>query len=230
MKLLKSLLPMYIPVICLFLGLTLLGDRAVTAAAENRPLPRSRCFIIDAGHGGEDGGTVSCTGVYESRINLEIAKRLESLLHLLGQDTVMTRSADEALSTQGNTVAARKLADLKSRVRLVNSVPNGILISIHQNQFPQARYSGPQVFWGSRPGSQPLARILQQRLNKGLQLSGGRSPGPAKRVYLMQQVQTPAVLIECGFLSNPKEEALLRSGAYQQRLSAILAAALAEYP
>lgn len=227
MKLFKSLLPVYLLIMMLFAGATVFGSHAVTAVAEHRPVERSRVFVIDAGHGGEDGGTVSCTGVHESRINLEIAKKLDSLLRLLGCETVMTRQTDQALSTQGETIAARKLSDLKNRVSLVNKVDNGILVSIHQNQFSQPQYAGPQVFWGK--DGQALGNFLQTALNEGLRPEHGRKAKKAGKIYLMEHVHTPAVLVECGFLSNPREESLLRSKSYQQKVSVVLAAALAQY-
>ena len=132
----KSMLVM-IPSCCLvFLGillLAMLGNKAVTVLSENAPLKSRHCFIIDAGHGGVDGGAVSCTGVYESRINLEIALRLNDLMHLLGYDTKMIRSEDISIYTYGETIAAKKSSDLKERVRIVNETENGILLSIHQN-------------------------------------------------------------------------------------------------
>ena len=227
MKLLRTLWPVYLAVIVLFGGTTMLGNRMVTVVAERPEVKRQRIFVIDAGHGGEDGGTVSCTGVYESKLNLEVALRLNSLLHLLGHETVLTRTSPDALSTQGDTIAARKLSDLKNRVRLVNSVPGGVLVSIHQNQFPQSRYAGPQVFWGPQQGSKGLACRLQEAMNEGLKIRKGRGAREAGNVYLLRQVRCAAVLIECGFLSNPREEALLRTKEYQLKLCAVTAATLA---
>lgn len=229
MKLFRSLLPLYLLVIGLFAGASVLGSHAVTAVAERPDFERNPVFIIDAGHGGEDGGTVSCTGVYESKLNLQIAQRLGSLLHLLGREAVLTRTTSAALSTQGSTIAARKLSDLKNRVALAEKIPAGILVSIHQNQFPDPRYSGPQVFFGRQPGSRELAIFLQQALNDGLALQKGRAAKAAGQVYLLQKVPRAAVLLECGFLSNPREEALLRSCSYQLRLCAVAATALTNY-
>ena len=229
MKLFRSLLPLYLLVMGLFFGAAALGSHAVTAVAEHPDFERDVVFIIDAGHGGEDGGTVSCTGVHESVLNLEIAKRLHSLLRLLGRETVMTRTTSQALSTQGSTIAARKLSDLKNRVALVRQIPAGILVSIHQNQFSDPQYAGPQVFFGSQTGSRELACFLQQALNDGLGIKKGRAARAVGKVYLMQRIPRTAVLLECGFLSNPREEALLRSDAYQLRLCAVAATALTRY-
>ena len=121
MKLVKKLAPLYLLVIAAFLGLTFLGDRAVTAMTETAPIERRRVFVIDAGHGGMDGGATSCTGVLESQINLEIALRLDDLMHLLGHETVMIRTTDKSVYTQGDTIAAQKVSDLKQRVKIVNT-------------------------------------------------------------------------------------------------------------
>ena len=104
-------------------------------------------IIIDPGHGGEDGGAISCTGVSESKLNLEISLRLNDLLNLLGYDTCLIRDSDISIHTKGETIAQKKASDLKERVRIVNETENAVLLSIHQNQFPDSRYSGPQVFF-----------------------------------------------------------------------------------
>jgi N-acetylmuramoyl-L-alanine amidase len=110
--------------------------RTVSTISENREVQHNVVFIIDAGHGGEDGGAVSCTGVTESAINLQIAIRLDDLLHLLGYETVMIRRTDTSVYTEGSTIATRKLSDLKHRTKIVNNTKHGILLSIHQNFFP----------------------------------------------------------------------------------------------
>ena len=116
--------------------------------------------IIDAGHGGIDGGAVSCTGAYESHINLQIALRLQDMLNLLGMQTKLIRSEDISVYTGGNTIAAKKVSDLKERIRVINNTKNAILLSIHQNYFTDSRYSGAQAFHNGK--HQELALKLQQ--------------------------------------------------------------------
>jgi N-acetylmuramoyl-L-alanine amidase len=111
------------------------GNKAVIVLSENAPFESRRVVIIDAGHGGVDGGATSCTGVLESKFNLEIALKLNDLMHLLGIDTVMIRDTDCSVYTKGETIAQKKVSDLKERVRITNSIENALLISIHQNQF-----------------------------------------------------------------------------------------------
>ena len=203
-----------------------LGSDAVTAVAEKMPMERQHCIVIDAGHGGVDGGAASVTGRPESGYNLEISLRLEAMLHLLGYDTAMIRREDVSVCTSGDTIAGKKISDLRERVRMVNSRENSVLLSIHQNHFSDSRYSGAQVFYGKQPGSEALAKAIQQSVRENLDPRNCRSAGKCTGVYLMEHIRCPGVLIECGFLSNPREEALLRNAEYQKKLCAVIATAL----
>jgi len=225
----KKWLPMYLFAALICISLAFLCSDSVTVAVQNSPVPRSRRVIVDAGHGGIDGGATSCTGVLESGINLQIALRLNDLLNLLGYDTVMIRTTDTSVYTEGSTIAAQKVSDLKERVRICNETENGILVSIHQNTFSDGRYSGPQVFYATTGESRTLAEGLQNRLNEVLNPESHRAAKTTDTVYLLRNIRCEGVLIECGFLSNPAEEALLRDGAYQQKLCAVIASALGDF-
>lgn len=214
--------PFYLLVIIVFLGISQGGSRAVTSLHQSLPVEREHTVVIDAGHGGIDGGATSCTGVLESYINLEIALRLEDFFHFMGYDTVMIRRVDESVYTQGNTIASQKVSDLKERVRIVNETPGAILISIHQNSFSDSKYRGAQVFFAPTAGSRELARRLQSDFVLHLNPGSNRKAKKADSIYLMQQIQCPGVLIECGFLSNPQEEAMLRSREYQLKLCGVI--------
>lgn len=204
------------------------GSRAATVIAENTPVVRSHCIVIDAGHGGEDGGATSCTGRLESGYNLDIALRLNDLLHLLGYDTRMIRTADTAIYTKGETIAQKKVSDLKERVRIVEETQSSLLLSIHQNTFPDGRYSGAQVFYADTPGSRDLAEQLQTNLVTTVNPGSNRKCKKSDGVYLMEHISRPGVLIECGFLSNAEEEAKLRSATYQKRLCCVIAATVSQ--
>ena len=219
----------YIAVIAAFLAGVLGCSRAVTVFSENRPLLRQQCIIVDPGHGGEDGGATSCTGVRESQFNLEISLRLRDLLHLLGYDTRMTRETDISIYTEGSTIAARKLSDLKNRVKSVNAAENGFLISIHQNMFTDSQYSGAQVFYAGNETSKLLAQAMQTAMVAHLNPGSRRRCKQAEGVYLMEHIQCTGVLIECGFLSNPEEEAKLRTPEYQKKICCVIVTALDEY-
>lgn len=205
------------------------GSRAVTVISETLPFEREHCVVIDPGHGGEDGGATSCTGRMESEYNLAISRRLDDLLHLLGYQTRMTRKSDVSIYTTGDTIARKKISDLKERVRIVKETDNALLVSIHQNQFSDSRYSGAQVFYANTPGSQELGRQLQTQLVSVLNPGSNRKSKPISGVYLMENINCTGVLIECGFLSNPREEARLRDSDYQKRLCCVIAAVISQH-
>lgn len=202
------------------------GERAVSAIQDRIPVRRTHTIIIDAGHGGEDGGATSCTGRLESGYNLEIALRLEDMLHFLGLRTEMIRRTDTSVYRKGETIAQKKVDDLKNRVRMVNETSGGILVSIHQNYFSQSQYSGAQVFYGAADGSKDLADSVQAALISTLNPDSRRRTKAAKGIYLMDKSQRCAILVECGFLSNPEEAAKLASQDYQKALAAVIGAAV----
>ena len=212
----------YVLILVLTLMTAHLGSRAVTVLAENRPLERSSTIIIDAGHGGVDGGATSCTGVLESKFNLEISLRLNDLLRFLGHRTLMIRTEDISVYTAGQTIAQKKISDLKERVRRINETENGLLLSIHQNHFSDSRYAGAQVFYAGTQGSAALAKQMQEAIRINLNPGSNRQEKKCSGIYLMEHIQCPGILIECGFLSNPEEEAKLRSAEYQQKLCAVI--------
>lgn len=204
-------------------------SRTVTTFSENSPVVRKHTIIIDPGHGGMDGGATSCTGILESQINLEISLRLNDLFHFLGYDTRMIRTEDVSVHKEGETIAGKKASDLKQRVKMAEAEEDAVLLSIHQNYFPQAQYSGAQVFYAGTPGSQSLAKAMQAAFTRYLAPVRPRQEKKSSGVYLMEHISCPAVLIECGFLSNPREEALLRSPDYQKKLAVIIGCSAAEY-
>lgn len=224
-----SMLPVYVLVLGCFLFAGIGGSRAITTLAERAPVTDRKCVIIDAGHGGIDSGTVAPDGEYESTINLQIALRLEGVLQLLGVDTVMIRTTDTSIHTQGNTIAAQKVSDLKMRVKIVNQTDNAILISIHQNYYSDSRYSGAQVFYSPFGESQALAKELQAELVNSLNPGSNRECKQGDGIYLLQNIKKTGVIIECGFLSNYEESAKLQDGKYQQKLSAVIASVCSRY-
>lgn len=219
----------YILITGSFIALARWTSLATTTVARMIPMERNHTIVIDAGHGGVDGGATSCTGILESKFNLEIALKLNDLMHLLGYQTRMIRTEDISVYTAGETIAAKKVSDLRQRAKMVNETENALLLSIHQNTFPDSRYSGPQVFFGPEGEGQALAKLLQNALNSALNPTGNRMSKKAEGVYLMQQIKCTGVLIECGFLSNPAEESKLRSDAYQKKLCCVIAATVGNF-
>lgn len=188
-------------------------------------------LVLDAGHGGEDGGAVSLTGVPESGINLAIVLKLDQILGLYGQTPVVLRTSDISLHDESaGTLREKKVSDLHNRVSAVESVENAVLLSVHQNTFTNQKYHGAQVFFAPTDGSEALAVHIQEGLRTVLDLENARQAKPIPdTVYLMNHISCPGILIECGFLSNPEEEALLRSDGYQTKLAAAMAGAWLQY-
>ena len=186
-------------------------------------------WVIDAGHGGEDGGAVGTDGSRESDINLAIARRLDALLVLLGEETRMTRTEDISIHDgSASTLREKKRSDLENRVELVNSTQGAILVSIHQNSLPSSkRTQGAQVFYGKEEGSAELANTVQRALNQTVNAGNEKTKKAIDAsIFLMKNVTAPAILIECGFLSNESETALLKSADYQQKLAIVIASGL----
>lgn len=182
-------------------------------------------LIIDPGHGGEDGGSVSKKGTVESGINLSIALKLESLCGFLGINTILTRESEEIdYPPEAYTVRARKTADQKARVSLINNTPNAVLISIHQNCYPSSLPFGAQALYAPTEGSRELGEYMQNIMLQQLIPDNKRCAALiSKDIYLMNNINCPAVLVECGFLSNSREELLLKSDSYQIKIALVIA-------
>lgn len=223
------ILGFYLLVVSLFLSGTLLGNRILEAASEVIPVERKHRIVIDAGHGGEDGGAVSCSGKNESNFNLQISLRLNDLMHFLGYDTIMIRKTDTAVYTGGKTIAQKKVSDLKHRVQVVRQTQNALLLSIHQNTFPESKYSGAQVFYAKTTGSEALAKTLQEQLITALNPQSRRMAKEGSGIYLLDKIPSTGILVECGFLSNPQEEAILQTPDYQKKLCCVISATVSTY-
>ena len=232
MKFFRKNWPIYLAVIAGFTGLSLLGSRAFGAVRVYRDalaMPQTT-VVLDAGHGGADGGAVSCTGARECEINLAITQRLDDLLHLLGCPTLQLRQGDTDLaSADAASISEKKVTDLKNRVARINQQADGVLVSIHQNQFSQSQYRGAQVFYAPNTESRAFAALMQQNLRAGLDPANKRECKPGSGIFLLEKIECPGILVECGFLSNPGEEALLRSKDYQKRLAAVLAGSITAF-
>lgn len=224
-----SILLFYVLIVTIFLTAAYLGSAVTSTIVHMVPLERSHTVVIDAGHGGVDGGAISCSGIPESNLNLEIALRLNDLMHLLGIHTKMIRTADTDIHTQGDTIAAKKISDLKNRVRIVNETEDAVLVSIHQNTFSDSRYSGAQVFYAPRGDGQLLADHLQTAIVETINPGSKRRSKKAEGVYLMEHIEKTGILVECGFLSNHEEEAKLRSPSYQQQIICVIAASVCNF-
>ena len=187
--------------------------------------------IIDAGHGGEDGGA-EVDGVLEKDINLSIADKLADTLRLCGVRVTEIRDEDISVyDDSAQTLREKKVSDLKHRVEIVNGSENNILVSIHQNKFDNNAYSGAQVFYSSNNDkSRVLAESIRNSVVSLLQNDNTRELKPANSdIYLLDNATVPAVIVECGFLSNDEERAKLLDSGYQSEMAYSIAMGVLEY-
>ena len=179
-------------------------------------------IILDPGHGGEDGGASAADGTLEKTINLQIAKQLEPMLNACGYQTILLRETDSLIGDNSlPTVRQRKVSDIRRRLAMVEMNPDSLLISIHQNHFTDPKYDGAQVFYsGNDPRSRLLADCIQEAIVTRLQPENTREiKQTGSNIYLLYHCKTPAVMVECGFLSNPAEVSRLKDEAYQKEMA-----------
>lgn len=203
-------------------------DKSIStgASAQEKPV-----ILIDAGHGGEDGGAGE-NGVQEKDVNLSVALQLRDLLELSGFQTVMTRETDVSIyDDSAATVREKKVSDLRNRLKLIQQYPNCTFLSIHQNQFSESKYHGAQMFYSKNDSrSKLLAEKLQSSFVSLLQPENQREIKEAtKDIYLLWNAQVPAVIVECGFLSNPEEAEKLDDASYQKKLAFTIYIGLLQY-
>lgn len=196
------------------------------------PAPELPVVVIDAGHGGEDGGAVGVTGLVEKDLNLDVAKRLAALLESGGYRVVMTRTEDVLLYDRNVDFQGRKkMLDLAARQTIGDKYADGIFVSIHANTFSQPQYHGLQIWYGANDAqSARLAEQIRSEVVRTLQPDNHRQSKQAgSNIYLMYHLQMPCVLVECGFLSNPAECAALEDAAYRQELALALYRGIVAY-
>lgn len=189
----------------------------IAKASENKAT-----VVIDAGHGGEDGGAVAPDGTMEKDINLSIALKLRSIFHQNGINVVMTRNSDTSICDEGiDTLKGRKTSDMKNRLKIFNASSDNIIISIHQNKFEQSKYSGTQIFYSkNNPLSCKLAESIKSSVISNIQPENTRECKAAdKNIFLLYNSENPAVIVECGFLSNGDELKMLKNDEYQSKLA-----------
>lgn len=190
-----------------------------------------RIIAIDPGHGGVDPGAVGNLGRDEDDINLEIALKLRRLIEQSGGIVILTREVDEGLySEESKTYRAKKNEDLRNRRILINGSEPDVFLTIHLNSFPQRQYYGAQTFYKRGcEKSKRLALIIQEELRNVLDKNNRRKPQPRDNIYLVKTSEVPTVLIECGFLSNPREEELLNNTQYQEKIAWSIYVGLVRY-
>lgn len=188
-------------------------------------------IVIDAGHGGEDGGAVSDSGVLEKDINLSIANDTSALFYMLGFDVTQTRTTDIALDNGEDTIRKRKVSDMKKRLKIFNSSEENTVISIHQNKFSESKYHGTQIFYSpNNPKSKLLADSIKYSVKGLLQPDNERECKKADSgIYLLKNTNNPAVIVECGFISNGEECKNLLDSQYQKQMAYSITAGFLSY-
>lgn len=195
----------------------------------NASLPQSfsstKTVVLDAGHGGEDGGASSAGGVLEKDLNLALALTMRDILVANGVNVILTRETDTLLYDRNvNFEGRKKKLDMAERIKITTEASDPLFVSLHMNTYPNPSCKGLQVWYsGNNAASIELAKTIQQSTQEILQHENDR---PVKRsgssIYLLHHLECPAVLVECGFLSNPAEAALLADENYRQELALTL--------
>ena len=189
-------------------------------------------IILDAGHGGFDGGCTDANGVPEKGINLDILLKLRDMLKAAGYDVKVTREEDISIHDVGvEGIANQKSSDMDNRLALFNSEKNAVCVSIHQNQFTDPIYHGAQMFYSaSDKRSEKLARSVQDRFREFLQPDNDREIKLCgKELFLCYYSENPTIMAECGFMSNPEEAAMLNDDEYRSKVAFTLFAGINDF-
>lgn len=212
---------MYMLSLTLLTAFALHGLRAQAAVAGEAAIPR--IIVLDAGHGGADGGASGPDGTRECDLNLAITLKTDAVLGLLGEETLLLRSTDTDLSSSdAKSISQKKVSDIRRRVELTNSQPGAILVSIHCNTYSQEKYHGAQVFYTG--GAKEFGETMQLALKNGVDPTNARmAKAVSPDVYLMNHIKVPGILVECGFLTNQEELTNLKDPDYQTRLAVTIA-------
>lgn len=222
MKRKKHIIVMITAIVTCFVIMVLLDNKSSVDVSNENGNDTDNIIVLDAGHGGEDGGAVSSKGVVESDINLQFTEKLKYILSLNGYEIVMTREDDSDLADKSiDTVSGRKKSDMHKRLEIYNADIRNIAISIHQNIFPADSCKGTQVFYSTQVQSaKTLADNITDTVKKHLQPENQRISKPTSgSIFLLDNAKVPAVIVECGFLSNSEELKMLCDQDYQKKFS-----------
>lgn len=207
---------------CFIVAAVIISFRnSAVPAVSNAVKEGRRTVVLDSGHGGADGGCVGVNGCVEKDINLAIAKNLEQLLKMSGFNVVMTRTEDVSIHSEGvEGLRNQKISDMENRLKIVQSYPDSLFISIHQNQYTEPEFFGGQIFYTTNnSGNSKLAQLLQESFAEVQEGNDREIKIIDNDLYLFKNTKQLAVLAECGFLSNPKDAANLSDSDYQKKIA-----------
>lgn len=231
MKLNKQSVKLTISIVSAFVLLAVCARVTEHAMPVSAPAAEKPVIVLDAGHGGLDSGAVGKSGLLEKDVNLSIVLGLRDMLEMSGFEVVLTRDEDISIYDAGTEgIRNQKLSDMDNRLEIVQSYPDSIFLCIHQNNFTDPQYFGGQMFYNNNnPNNRTLAQIMQNRFailqegnDREIKLSGDE-------LFLLKSNPNPSLMIECGFLSNPEEEAKLSTWEYQQKVAFTIYGGVMEY-
>ena len=218
----KKIILVLSSVFVLMFGIIFLSSSREGEYVSTVSLPVSgKVVVVDAGHGVPDEGAEADDGTSEAETNLKIALKLQNLLEVSGCTVILTRSDENAIyDIDSKTLRQKKISDIRNRVKIGNESSADIFVSIHLNKIPQKQYDGWQTFYkdGNEYGRK-LATLIQSNLNESIQKENNRVAKTIENIYIINNVEIPTTIVECGFLSNPEEEKNLLEDSYQNRLA-----------
>ena len=230
-KAVVSLLLIFAVALSAIIGITMkIYGRSVIQASSDALL-QNKIVILDAGHGGEDPGACAEGGIYEKDLNLQITLEIGKTLEEKGFIVVYTRTDDRLLyKEEENIKGIRKISDLKNRCKIAERYPDSLFISIHMNSFGNSKYSGLQTYYSTKNDkSKLLAESVQNKVISELQTNNNRTIKSGNSIYVLENIENPAILIECGFMTNKEELKKLSEKEYQKQLSFLIVCGIIEY-
>lgn len=229
-KIVIAIITAFLIILSAMLYLTFMANSSAAETSSNSFMRKT--IIVDAGHGGDDGGAIGIDGTVEKDINLDIALKLEKILKFYGFNVIMTRTEDVMTCDDGlDSLRKRKVSDIHNRFDLMRKNPDAVFISVHQNKFEDTSQHGTQVFYsGNNEKSKVLAEAIQTSITSAVQPENGRVVKKSDSgIYLLYHAEIPAVLVECGFISNPDEVKKLKDESYRMKLAILIADGLLKY-
>ena len=230
-KAIVSLLLIFAVALSAIIGITMkIYGRSVIQASSDAML-QNKIVILDAGHGGEDPGACAEDGIYEKNLNLQITLEIGKALEEKGFIVVYTRTDDRLLyKEEENIKGIRKISDLKNRCKIAERYPDSIFVSIHMNSYGNSKYSGLQTYYSTKNDkSKLLAESVQNKVISELQTNNNRTIKSGNSIYVLENIENPAILIECGFMTNKEELKKLSEKEYQKQLSFLIVCGIIEY-
>ncbi len=215
------------------LGILQISDTSKYMSVNGNDIKNEKIkVIIDPGHGGVDCGAVASDSTLEKDINLQIALMLDEMLRMAGAETILTRDTDVSIhDITANTIRAKKVSDIHNRFKIIESNPDKIFVSIHQNTYSDSKYKGAQLFYSpNNSESAELAKLIQNSVSSNLQKDNDREIKKCTTdVYLVYHAKSTAVLCECGFLSNREELNNLKNPEYQKQIAFCIFQGILDY-